>query len=191
MNAVTLLRHSLTAANEARLYCGSTDLPLSAAGKALAESMKCAFSYADHGLFLDTGMLRTAQTLDILSGHSADFSLSALREMDFGAFEMHSYEQLKHDEDYRRWIMDESGDVCCPGGESRNGFRRRVLRAGQKLLCRPEDDALVICHGGTIVQLMQNWFPNAARGFYDWQPTPCHGYRILLQNGIPISYSGL
>ena len=32
MNTITLLRHSLTAANEAHLYCGVTDLPLSSAG---------------------------------------------------------------------------------------------------------------------------------------------------------------
>ena len=37
MRTLYLLRHSLTEANERRLYCGWTDLPLSPAGRALAE----------------------------------------------------------------------------------------------------------------------------------------------------------
>ena len=48
--------------------------------------------------------------------------------------------------------------------------------------------ALVVCHGGVIVNLMQGWFPLGARGFYDWQPSACRGWRVLFDHGLPIRY---
>ena len=188
MKTIVLLRHSLTEANERRLYCGWTDLPLSPAGEALAREMGSACDYTDFGLFLDTGLLRTAQTLALIAGRRADLSLAALREMRFGAFEMHSYDELKGRADYQRWIEDTAGDVRCPGGESRNDFRERVLLGAQALLERPEARILAVCHGGAIVQLMQAWFPASGRGFYDWQPTACHGYAVEFEQGTPVSW---
>ena len=191
MNALILLRHSLTEANERRLYCGWTDLPLSEGGRALAEEVAQERALPACGCYVTSGMRRAEETLFLLTGRASDMQLPDLREMSFGRFEMHSYEQLRDDEDYLRWIGDEAGDVACPGGESRAQFKTRVLRGGEALLRLDADSALVVCHGGVIVNLMQAWFPGTQRNFYEWQPGACRGYRVQIEGGAPQKYEAL
>ena len=189
MRALILLRHSLTEANERHLYCGWTDVPLSPAGRALAERLRAERPLPACDSYGSSGLSRATETLDLLTGKTPDVLLPDLRESRFGTFELRSYEALKDDPDYLNWIMDESGDVAPPGGESRNAFARRVCRGGAALLALPGESALAVLHGGVIVSLMQAWFPGAQRGFYDWQPGACRGYRIEIEGGSPSSFS--
>ena len=186
MRALYLIRHSLTEANAHRLYCGWTDLGLSEEGRAIARRRRGAIPLCDR--CFTSGLRRADETLLLMTGRRPDESLPDLREMAFGAFELLDYEALKGVPEYIRWIEDETGRVACPGGESRETFRARVLRAGEGLLRLKQDAALVVCHGGVIVNLMEAWFPEAGRGFYDWQPGPCGGYRIDMADGRPAHY---
>ena len=65
MSAVYLIRHGMTEANEKHLYCGSTDLPLSAAG---AAALRTLHYEVKNAVFLTSGMQRTEQTLELLFG---------------------------------------------------------------------------------------------------------------------------
>jgi alpha-ribazole phosphatase len=49
-------------------------------------------------------MRRTEQTLKILFGDVPHKINERFREVDFGVFEMKSYESLKEQEDYQAWI---------------------------------------------------------------------------------------
>ena len=187
MRTLILLRHSLTAANEGRLYCGRTDLPLSPAGRALAQQTRTSRTLPKCDLYISSGMARAEETLALLTGRRADCALPDLREMDFGTFEMRSYDEMLADGDFVRWIEDAIGDVRCPGGESRNAFRRRVLNGGAALLALPFVRAMVVCHGGVIVNLMETWFPDVHRHFYEWQPAACRGYRIAVDS-VPVDF---
>lgn len=191
MRALILLRHSLTEANERRLYCGWTDLPLSPAGRALAEQLRTERTLPVCDSYVSSGLRRATETLDLLTGKTPDVLVPDLRESHFGAFELRTYEALKDDPDYLRWILDETGDVPPPGGESRNAFARRVRRGGAALLALPGESALAVLHGGVIARLMQAWFPGEGRGFYDWQPGACQGYRIEIAGGSPSSFSDI
>lgn len=186
MNTLYLLRHSLTEANERHLYGGSTDLPLSEKGRAIAAGRADALPDCD--LHVTSGMRRTDETLWLVARKKPDVVLPGLREMDFGAFEMKSYEDLKALPEYVRWIGDAAGEVRCPGGECRRDFLARVLAAGQALLNRPEATVCAVCHGGVIVGLMEAWFPETGRHFYQWQPGPCGGYRITVEGGRPSAF---
>ena len=188
MRALYLLRHSLTEANERRLYCGWADPPLSPAGRALAERLREERPLPGCELYASSGLRRADETLALLTGRETGLTLPDLREMSFGAFELHGYEELKGDAAYLAWIADESGAVACPGGESRAQFEARVLRGGAALLARPWDRALAVLHGGVVVRLMQAWFPGEARGFYDWQPAACHGYRVAFEGDAPRAF---
>ena len=188
MRTLYLLRHSLNAANEANIYCGSTDLPLSPAGRALALSLRDSRPLPQADVYFTSGMLRANETLYLLTGHAPDIVIPDLREMDFGAFEMHAYDELKRDPDYIRWIADETGDVSCPGGECAAAFRERALRGGEALLAVAADTAMCVCHGGAISTLMHAWFPAEPRHYYQWQPGPCRGYRIALAAGRPARF---
>lgn len=186
MNALYLIRHSLTLANERRLYGGSADIPLTAAGRAIALQRRGALPECE--ICVSSGMARANETLLLMTGRGADAVFPELREMDFGAFEMKSYDQLKEDPDYIRWIGDPTGEVPCPGGECRGDFRARVLAGGDRLLRLPRASALAVCHGGVIVNLMQAWFPSENRHFYQWQPGPCEGFAIAVSDGAPVKF---
>ena len=45
--------------------------------------------------------------------------------------------------DYLRWILDETGDVPPPGGESRNAFARRVRRGGKEIALTDTEYAIL------------------------------------------------
>jgi alpha-ribazole phosphatase len=176
-----LIRHGQTLANQQRLYCGKTDLPLTESGKNGIKLLASLGIYPPlEGLAVYTsGLLRVRQTLEAIYGKVPCLELSAFREMDFGAFEMKSYEQLKENPAYIAWIEDQTGSVACPGGESQAIFARRVITGFQEVVDKGMP-ALVVCHGGVITCLMQHLFPKEPRHFYQWQPRPGEGYTVHL-----------
>lgn len=191
MRTLILLRHGMTEANQRRIYCGSTDLPLSEEGRRLAREIAARRPLPACALYISSGMARATETLEILAGRRPDHILPELAEMRFGRFEMQGYEALKHDADFRRWIEDADGNVPCPGGESTDAFRRRVLSGGAALLKMPWDTAMVVCHGGVIVSLMGAWFPSEERGFYEWQPGACAGWRVQFDGSQPTRFEAV
>ena len=60
---IYLIRHGKTEANERRLYCGSTDLPLSESGREELRRIR----YDISGVrFLTSGMARANETMELL-----------------------------------------------------------------------------------------------------------------------------
>ncbi|MCL2815730.1 MAG: histidine phosphatase family protein [Oscillospiraceae bacterium] len=182
---IHLIRHGKTDANEKRLYCGSTDLPLSDNGAREIMLLKNQGIYPVAGVFFTSGLLRTEQTLDIICGEVKRKAVFDMAEYDFGEFEMKSYEDLKEREDYQGWITDETGDFQCPGGESKNQFAKRVIGGFNAIVkeIRQIENCLafIACHGGTIACIMEYLYPNT-KNFYEWQPKPGRGYTLLLGN---------
>ncbi|MCL2202434.1 MAG: histidine phosphatase family protein [Defluviitaleaceae bacterium] len=176
---IHLIRHGKTPANEQKLYCGATDLPLSDAGIIELVELKEKGIYPKCADFYFTsGLMRTEQTLDLLYGSVPRVAIPQLAEFNFGSFEMKSYEMLKEQDDYQAWITDEAGGVSCPGGENRQDFTRRVLQGFEMLTEKWQGDLFVVCHGGVIVSIMAHLFPNT-KNFYEWQPQPGRGYSIV------------
>lgn len=192
MKRLYLIRHSRTQANEKHLYCGWTDLPLTENGRRIAADLRGKRALPEDIRFASSGMLRASETLLLLYGKASEEILPEMKEMNFGEFEMHSYEQLLSRPEYIRWIEDETGDLPCPGGESRNGFNRRVLQCANKQAARRDiDNLLILCHGGVIANIMEAWFPEENRNFYEWQPGACGGYMINIENGKPTDFEDI
>lgn len=179
---LVLLRHGRTCANERRLYCGVSDVGLSPTGREELQKLRGASFYPDiRGLALITsGMRRTDETLRLLFGAEPDARLPELREMNFGSFELHGYEELKELDSYQAWITDETGDAATPGGESANEFHERIFAAADQLA----EDCLVVCHGGVIAALMARWFPGEGKNMYQWQPGFGLGYEVKWEDGF-------
>lgn len=169
--SIYLIRHGKTEANEKRLYCGSTDLPLSDAGVLELQSLHYDISPER---FVTSGMKRTDETLQILFGGVPFTADPRFREVDFGFFEMHSYEQLKDDPAYQRWISGNNEANIPPNGESGEQMTRRVLEAFHQL----PDGTAVIAHGGVIAAIMDKLFPGEGKHRYQWQPANGHGYEV-------------
>ena len=176
---IYLIRHGKTAANEQHLYCGSTDLPLSESG---LEALKALSYETGHFQYVTSGMLRTEQTLKALFGDVSHRIEDNFREIDFGIFEMKSYEQLKNDPAYRAWLSGDNQSNTPPGGESGNAMTQRALNAFHSL----SQDTVVITHGGVIAAIMEALFPQEGKNRYQWQPKPGHGYKIENNSYYPI-----
>ncbi len=168
---IYLIRHGKTEANERHLYCGSTDLPLSDLGRAELQKL---YYYLPAQHFITSGLKRTEETLQILFGDVAHSRNPAFREVNFGSFEMHSYEELKDDPDYVRWITGNNDVNIPPNGESGNQMKERVLAA----FAQVEDNTVIITHGGVIAGIMEHLFPQEGKNRYQWQPKPGYGYAI-------------
>ena len=174
-----LIRHGKTEANEKHLYCGSTDLPLSEGGKSELTERKSTVKYPsiDGFRILTSGMRRCEETLTILFGDIPHDTDTAFREMDFGAFEMRSYEEMKNDPDYIAWITGDNEANVTPGGESGNLMTERVFE-GLKRLIADGRDTLIVTHGGVIAAVMTYLFAAEGKNRYEWQPKPGGGYVI-------------
>ena len=166
-----LIRHGATRANLEHLYCGSTDLPLSPEG---TEALKLLHYPAPRARYLTSGMRRANETMEILFPGQAYERDSRFREVDFGIFEMKSYEMLKNDPAYLAWITGDNEKNIPPQGESGEMFRARVLTALETL----REDTVLVTHGGVIAAIMEELFPREGKNRYQWQPRPGRGYAV-------------
>lgn len=157
-------------ANEQHLYCGRTDLSLSEAGR--NELKTLSYTAPVNAQFVTSGMKRANETLSILFGEVSFTEDPRFREVDFGVFEMHSYEELKDRADYQQWISGDNEGNIPPEGESGAQMTQRVLEALSTL---PENTVLVT-HGGVIAAIMQHCFPQEGKHRYEWQPKNGGGY---------------
>ncbi|MBR5731577.1 MAG: histidine phosphatase family protein [Firmicutes bacterium] len=184
-----LLRHGKTMANRTYTYCGVTDMLLTGEGIEQLKAKKEAGGYPDpEGLDIFTsGLSRTEQTLRILFGNVPHSANSAFAEMDFGVFEGFSYDQLKDREDYQAWISGDHMANRCPGGESGNEMKERVLK-GLEPIIKSGRDTMIVCHGGVIAILFEHFFPDSGLGWYERQPSNGEGYLFVFEDGRALSW---
>lgn len=105
-----------------------------------------------------------------------------------GAFEGHTYAELKDDVFYQAWL-ESSGDIAPPGGERKEEVRIRVLEAFRSVAARhgPEDAAALVVHGGTIMTLLEALEPS--HEYYRWQ-APNGGGFCCTWDGTEIKVEG-
>ena len=176
---IYLIRHGKTEANERRLYCGSTDLPLSESGREELRRIR----YDISGVrFLTSSMARANETMELLFPGIPYETDSQFREVDFGAFEMQCYEQLKDRADYQAWLTGDNEANVPPDGESGQQMTERVLAAFGEL----REDTCLVTHGGVIAAIMTARFPEEGRHRYLWQPKNGCGYAITEDSFEPI-----
>lgn len=174
MKKLILIRHGLTKANEEHRYCGSSDVPLSPKG---IQSLTKPDFMLENPRFFTSGMRRTEATLEVLFGPVPHDALPAFREVDFGAFELQTYEKLKERADYRAWLSGDNMKNVPPGGESGQAFTARVLAALPELL-KYDGETVLVTHGGVIAAIMAELFPYEEKSRYEWQSPHGHGYII-------------
>lgn len=182
-----LIRHGLTQGNTDKKYIGQHENPpLSDKGRLELEEKKSRNLYPRAEALYTSPLLRCMETAQMLYPMLVPVQLPSLMEQDFGAFEGKTYEQLKENPAYRRWI-DTAGMVPPPGGESAGEFTQRLSGALQKI----RDDALsahfksaaVITHGGCIMTILSHLADNSMSSptaFYGFQASNGGGYTAIL-----------
>ncbi|MFA9462889.1 MAG: histidine phosphatase family protein [Velocimicrobium sp.] len=181
-----LLRHGKTEANKQRLYCGQTDIGLCREGREELLKQKETIVYPKADIYIVTGLKRTRETLEILYKDQPCVCMTEWNEMNFGSFEMKSYEELRDRAAYQNWIQNIEKNPC-PMGESQRQFKDRIQTGLKQLeeLFREENDrsVLAITHGGVISEIMEKFFPNQ-KNFYEWQPSFGRGYFVDINDTV-------
>ncbi|MCL1995713.1 MAG: histidine phosphatase family protein [Defluviitaleaceae bacterium] len=186
---ITLIRHASTKAIEQDLYCGLADIEITKKGvQAITELMdKGMYPLGENTLFFTTGLKRTVQTLQLIYGEVCYTPLPWLNEQDLGKLDMRSLKEIEKIDRYRKWLMDKTGEIRCPGGESYNEFKFRIKLAFYKMLEQAKKEgknALLITHASVIAVVMSSIFYDGKKTFKDWQPAPGFGYTVYYNNGF-------
>ena len=169
---VCLIRHGQTQGNLERRYIGSTDQPLCPQGR---EALTGRQVPSAEKVYVSP-LRRCRETAAMLYPDTPQEIVEDLRECDFGAFENHTYEELKDDPSYRTWL-DTAGVSAPPGGEGKADMSRRTEAAFRAVAARhgPEDRIALVVHGGTIMALLEAL--EESRQFYRWQAPNGGGFR--------------
>jgi len=178
---IHIIRHGSTLANEKKLYCGQTDLPLSRKGiDEIIQHKKMGIYPKAPDLFFVSNLIRTKETLNLIYGSVEGVSIPQFAEFNFGRFEMKSHEELKEQPEYQAWAYDEAGLTLCPDGECKQQFTQRVLEGFEVLTKRTvgANEIFVVSHGGVIVSIMEHLFSGIFH-FYEWLPKTGRGYTLI------------
>ncbi len=164
---IILIRHGETRGNRLKRYIGAAD-------EELLDVKSLNYAYPECDRVISSPMKRCIQTAEFIYPGREIEICPKLRECDFGDFENKSYEDLKDDAYYNKWLKS-GGVLPFPNGEAPKDFKRRSVSGFYEFLRPGAGDAAFIVHGGTIMAVMSELFGG---GFYDYMTENGGGYVI-------------
>ena len=178
---VVFIRHLCTPGNEKRQYIDRTDEVLS---EQAVEEFRQRQEKSTGGLYpsaqyiVASPLKRCIQTAGLIYPGMEIVTEPMLRECDFGEYERKTYEELKNEPEYIRW-MESGGMTAFPGGEEQTSFRRRCVDGVKRWIARlledGADSAAFVVHGGTIMAVLSE-LAEDKHEFYHWQVENGGGY---------------
>lgn len=178
---IVFIRHLKTPGNEKRQYIGRTDENLS---EQAVEEFRQRQEQSTGGLYppvqhvIASPLKRCIQTAELIYPGQEISVEPMLRECDFGEYEQKTYEELKNEPEYIRW-MGSGGMTVFPGGEEQTSFRRRCVDGVKRWIARlledGADSAAFVVHGGTIMAVLSE-LAEDKHEFYHWQVENGGGY---------------
>ena len=152
-----LIRHGLTQGNLAGKYIGVTDLPLCRQGVMDLYEKAEKYDYPSVQKVYTSPLKRCKQTADILHPNRYTAELGLLAEMNFGAFENKTADELMDNAEYKKFL--EGGlDNPPPQGESARDVVNRCYEALNIIISDMMYEGLtncaVITHGGVIMNML-------------------------------------
>ncbi|TSI03354.1 histidine phosphatase family protein [Lysinibacillus sp. BW-2-10] len=142
---VHLIRHEKTRANYERKYIGWTDESIVMENNQFTIPLQPQIVYG-------SDLKRCMETAKLYFPQASYQSYEQLRELNFGDLEMKTYDQLKNNPIYRKWI-DYPEKITIPNGESFQDFSDRVLDCFKIIVTKPSTYTFVV-HGGVIKVLL-------------------------------------
>ena len=169
MRLIVLTRHAHSTLNLADRVNGDPSVPvtLTADGRAQAEQLGRQLDEMPFAICVHTRFGRTLETADeVLRGRDVPrVEEPLLDDIDVGDLEGVTLDE------YRAWKREHTRSDPFPGGESLDDAARRYARAYERLLERPEQTLLVVCH-----EIPVRYALNAAAGSDDLDG-PAHAIR--------------
>lgn len=178
---IVFIRHFPVPGNIKKQYIGRTDEMLSDDVIQQFRSGKMTLSpsgYPETEIVISSPMKRCLETARLIYPEIRIRIDERLRECDFGRYEGKTYEELKEEPDYIRWL-ESGGMTAFPDGESQEEFRSRCEEGVRSeilhLFQMNIETAAFIVHGGTIMAAM-DVLAEGKHSFYDWQAPNGGGY---------------
>ncbi len=176
------IRHGMTEGNRQGLFVGRTDLPVSEEGFDKLAVLRDTYDYPRVEAVYCSPLTRCRQTAEFLYPNNLLTVVEDLQEMNFGAFEGKSMEELSDNEDFGAWLADSMHNAP-EGGETGMQFAERLLHALTQIFGHMMQEGLtnvaVVTHGGVIMTLLSAFgFPQREMGA--WSVDNGRGYTILL-----------
>jgi len=147
-----LIRHGQTEWNLKKRYCGFIDIPLNEQGRKQAKLLSARLKRELVDKVYCSDRKRAMQTARIVFKGVKIEEDPALREIHFGIIEGLTHDEAlkRYPEVYSRWLKNPYS-VTIPGGESMQGFKKRIVKALKKIIAGYKDKTVaVVCHGGAI-----------------------------------------
>lgn len=148
----------MTESNYKKRYIGKTDEPL-------ADTKSLDLNYPDCDIVIASPLKRCIETAEFIYPNKEMKICPDLRECDFGDFENKSYEDLKDNPDYIKWL-ESGGKLPFPNGEAHEAFKARCVNGFYEAAWGEYKITVFVIHGGTIMAIMQKLFGG---NFYDYQ----------------------
>lgn len=173
------IRHGRTKWNKEKRYLGHTDIGILQESLTDLLPLKEILEGRRFQKVFCSDLKRCRETLEWIYPSSPDKVLfdQRLREMDFGDWEGHTYDQLKASSIYRDWL-DNPQSVTPPRGESWVHFQERLTDFMDSLACFIKEEnndnvvssVLMVTHGGVVRQLASMTIPGST--FWDFSADP-------------------
>lgn len=202
-NTLILVRHGEVEGSRAGRLLGTTDVPLSEAGRRQAAAAGEALGALSAADIVCSPMLRARETAGIMvavrdgrdggAGLAASAGLAGLeidpdlREFDFGAWEGLTYAEVeKADPAGAQAWSGFADDFAFPGGESLAAFSERVGRAARSLAGREGATVVCVAHGGVIRALICRFLGLPLRDYllFEVPPGSVTTLRIWGERGV-------
>ncbi len=177
---ITLIRHASVAENREHRFVGRTDAELSDDGRQEAQRLSALLDNQEFDRVWCSPLRRTRETLETISSQRvpaeelpATEFLDELREIDFGAWEGRTFDELTRDasDQVDQWhTLGES--FVFPEGEAVADFRRRVDRVIERIAGEDADSFLLVTHGGVIRHLICRYLDYAMNRSLTFQVLP-------------------
>ena len=174
-------------------YIGSTDTPLTPAGKEQARRLAVRLKRMPIDRMLTSPSQRALDTAGpTAQGTGLSLTMDEdLKEIDFGQWEGLSFGEIeqKDPDMVAEWARG-GMDFCFPGGECLAAFWERVCRAGERLRVFPEESIFVVTHGGVIRFMLCHFLKLPARSHFMFEINRGSISRLNLDEGHAV-LSGL
>lgn len=184
---IYLARHGATAWNDAGVFQGSADIPLSPQGVVEAEGLRAQLADVEFAAAYSSSLSRARTTADVvLHGTTMHaVTVQAFDELSYGSWQgLHPSERRDRDAWLEQRWQDAPWTVTFPGGESLHDVERRVVTPWDELVARHAGEKiLVVAHGHVNRVLLLRATGRARDEFWHIEQPNAGAYRIECRSG--------
>lgn len=178
---IHFIRTGRTSVGQSKRYVGQTNPPLCDEGIQELRCLRKEFDYPKVQMVYTSPLERCLQTADILYPDLYVQEVEGLMDMSLGRFEGCTFDELRGDEDFARWMAN-SADNTPPGGEELSHFTQRIIDAVRDIFHQMMEEkitsAAVITHGGVIMTLLAA-IGQPKEPLHQWATGNGAGYTLL------------